>query len=137
MGQWVEKWAKNRIFLDLLKILIINFYWIWSKKKIYIIIVFLHNTIFRKNLVSEIWAKMVPVKKLIETFSGWAWSRHDHSGHGTLKLTLSQVWTDGIVIFCMLVKVQKAKSYFNDFWVSLVKKWHSVLLHETLKSDVS
>ena len=28
----------------------------------------------------------------------------------------------------------KAKSYFNDFWVGLVKNWHVHLVHETLKS---
>ena len=28
----------------------------------------------------------------------------------------------------------KSKSYFNDFWVGLVKHGHGRLVHETLKS---
>ena len=31
-------------------------------------------------------------------------------------------------------KFKKTKSYFNDFWVDLVKNGHAHLVHETLKS---
>ena len=47
------------------------------------------------------------------------------SGQGTLKLNVSQKWTDGSNSFftCCCI-FRKAKSYFNNFWVSMVKNWH-------------
>ena len=58
---------------------------------------------------------------------GWAWSKMGvtslFSGHRTQKLTLSQKWTDEINwFFACWYKFKKAKSWFNDFWVGLVKK---------------
>ena len=57
------------------------------------------------------------------------------SGHRTLKLTVSQEWIDAMNWFLACwCKFKKAKIYFNDFWVGLVKNGHGHLVHETLKS---
>ena len=57
------------------------------------------------------------------------------SGHGTLKLTVSQEWIDGMNwFFACWCKFRKAKSNFNDFWVDVVKIGCGHLVHETLKS---
>ena len=37
IGKMDLKWANNRVFFNLLENLVINFYWIWSIMKIYII----------------------------------------------------------------------------------------------------
>ena len=43
-------------------------------------------------------------------------------GHETLKLTLSQKWADGINWFFACCYIfRKAKSWFNNFWVDVVK----------------
>ena len=56
------------------------------------------------------------------------------SGHGTLKLTVSQKWTgflhDG-------TNFKKVKNEFNDFLVGMVKNDHGLLVHETLKFAAS
>ena len=63
---------------------------------------------------------------------------HGQSGHGILKLTVSQNWTDEIYwFFACWYKFRKAKSYCNDSRVSVVKNGYDVLDHETLKSAVS
>ena len=41
------------------------------------------------------------------------------------------------LIFCMLVQIRKAKSWFNDFWVGMVKNGHCFLVRETIKYVVS
>ena len=57
------------------------------------------------------------------------------SGHGILKLAVSQEWIDGMDWFLACwCKFKKAKSYFNDFWVDLVKNYFGHLVHKTLKS---
>ena len=60
------------------------------------------------------------------------------SDHVTLKLTVSQKLEDGINwFFACWYKFGKAKSWFNDFGVGVVKNGHGLLVHETLKSAVS
>ena len=60
------------------------------------------------------------------------------SGHRTLKLTVSQKWADGMDwFFACCYKFRQTKSWFNDFWVSVVKNGHGLLVHETQKSAVS
>ena len=60
------------------------------------------------------------------------------SGHGTLKLIVSQKWTDGITdLFRWWYKFRKAKSWFSDFWVGMLKNGHGLLVHETQKSAAS
>ena len=45
-------------------------------------------------------------------------------GDGALKLTLSEEWTDGRNwFFACWYKLRKAKSWFNDVCVGVVKKW--------------
>ena len=39
------------------------------------------------------------------------------------------------LIFCMLVQIQK--SYFNDFWVDMIRNNRGHLVHDTLKSAAS
>ena len=41
------------------------------------------------------------------------------------------------LIFACWSKFRKSKSYFNDFWLSMVRIGHSHVVHETLKSAVS
>ena len=60
---------------------------------------------------------------------------YGQSGHGTLKLAVSQEWIDGMNwFFACWCKFRKAKSSFNDFWVDVVKIGCGHLVHETLKS---
>ena len=59
----------------------------------------------------------------------------DQSGHGALKLTVFQNWTDVLnCFFCMLVQIQE--SWFNHFWMALLKNGSGFLVYETLKSAV-
>ena len=44
-------------------------------------------------------------------------------------------WSE--LIFGCWCKFRKAKIYFNDFWVGVVKNVHGQLVPETLKSAVS
>ena len=55
------------------------------------------------------------------------------SGYGTLKLTVSQEWIDGMSwYFTCWCKFRKAKSYFNDFWVGMVRTGRGHLVNEAL-----
>ena len=57
------------------------------------------------------------------------------SDHRALKLAVSQERIDEMNrFFAWWCKFKKAKSYFNDFWVGLVKTGCSQLVYETLKS---
>ena len=59
-------------------------------------------------------------------------------GDGALKWTLSEEWTDGRNwFFTCWYKLRKAKSWFNDVCVGVVKNGQSLLGHETQKSAVS
>ena len=58
-------------------------------------------------------------------------------GDGAVKLTISQKWRDGINWFFLHAGTNSEKlnsSWFNDFWMGMVKNGHSLLVHETLKS---
>ena len=60
------------------------------------------------------------------------------SCHSTLKLFVSQKWTDGINWFlACLYKFSKAKSWLDEFLVGVVTNDHGVLVHETLNSAAS
>ena len=49
--------------------------------------------------------------------------------------SVSQEWIDAMNWFLAYwCKSKKSKSYFNNFWVDLVKNGHGHLVHETLKS---
>ena len=43
-------------------------------------------------------------------------------------------WTDVLHAGANTGKLRKAKSYFNDFWVGMVKNGRGHLVHEILKS---
>ena len=73
-------------------------------------------------------------------FSARTWLKNGsgQSGHGTLKLTVSQKWIDGMNwYFACCSKFRKAKIYFNEFWVGMVRNGSGHSAHETLKSAVS
>ena len=54
------------------------------------------------------------------------------------KLTVSQERIDETkCFFACWCKSRKAKSYFNEFWVGMVRNGHGYLIHEALKSVVS
>ena len=65
--------------------------------------------------------------KADQKFFGWAFVKNGwgQSGHRTLKLTVSQKWADGIKgFFSFRYEFRKAKSWFNDFCVGVVKNGH-------------
>ena len=125
------------------------------------------NPILGKNLVPEIWTKMISAnhiagflnqlylqKKLMK------WSDFLHADTNLQKLktnwiffvqklvwslwsqdskiAVSQEWIDGINWFyAYWYNFRKVKSYSSDFWVSEFKNWWDLLFHWTLKSAVS
>ena len=66
------KWARNSFFKNLLENLVIKFFWIWSITKVYIIcdilaqIPYLGKIWSGKNLVSDIWVKMLLANQIAE-----------------------------------------------------------------------
>ena len=58
-------------------------------------------------------------------------------GHETLKYVVSQDWI-GVKswFFACWYKFSKAKNYFNNYWVAMVKNGWDLLDHETLKSSI-
>ena len=104
-------------------------WWIWSLDS---------KTDYLKNEQIEVtvrffacWYKFMHIKVALK-FLGWAWSKKGETNlvTRTLKLTVSQKWTDGVNWF---FAHWKAKSWFNDFWVGVVKYDHGLLVCETLK----
>ena len=66
--------------------------------------------------------------------AAWSWSRKFWVGMvKNYFISRTNRWNE--LIFCMLVQIQE--SCFNDFWVGVVKNGCGLLVHETLKSDVS
>ena len=58
-------------------------------------------------------------------------------GHGTLKYAACQDWIDvKSIFFACWYKFRKAKNYFNNYCVGMVKNGWDLLDHETLKSGV-
>ena len=118
IGKMDQKWAKNMVFWIYWKLF--NFYWIYSIMKIYIIcLIPAQIPYLEKFCFMRYWPKCS------KNFLG------GQCGHRTLKLALSQEWIDGMKWFsACLCKFKKAKSYFNDFWVGLVKNGGGHLVHE-------
>ena len=57
---------------------------------------------------------------------------------GFLKSALSQEWIDEISwFFACWYKIRKAKSYFDNYWLCMVKNWWGLIDHGTLKLGVS
>ena len=60
---------------------------------------------------------------------------HGLPGHGTLKLTVSQEWIDGMNwFFACWWKFRKAKSHFSGSSVGMVKNGHGHSANEILES---
>ena len=58
-------------------------------------------------------------------------------GHGTLKYVASQDWIEvKSWFFACWYMFRKAKNYFNNYWVGMVKNGWDFLDHETLKSGI-
>ena len=109
--------------------------WSWSIR--------LQNFLNQKN--DEItcffacWNKFMEIKRWLKNIGvDVVKSRCGHSGHGTLKLALSQ---EGINkknwFFAWWCKFRKAKSFCNSYWVGVVGNGCCLLSHGTLKSTVS
>ena len=58
-----------------------------------------------------------------------------HVDTDSQKLTVSQKWTDGINWF--LLAGTNHESWFNNFWLGMVKNGHGLLVHETLRPTAS
>ena len=77
IGKMGQKWAKNRVFLNILKNLVINLYWIWSIMKMYIICYAPAQIPYLgKILVPEMWAKMFSVNQIAGFFNhSYLWNK--------------------------------------------------------------
>ena len=63
---------------------------------------------------------------------------HSFLGLGTLKSAVSQEWIDEMSWFLACwYKFTKGKSYFNNYWLGMVKNEWGLIDHGTLKSGVS
>ena len=63
---------------------------------------------------------------------------HGLFGLGALNSGLSQEWIDEMSwFFAFSYKYRKANSYFNNYWVGIVKIGWSFVDHGTLKSGFS
>ena len=69
---------------------------------------------------------------------GWAFVKNScgQAGHGTLKLMVSQKWTDRIKWF-FHAGTNLGKLKVDSELVGMLKNGHVFLFHETLKSTVS
>ena len=118
LGKWIKNGSKK--VLNLLENLVINFYWICCIMKIYIFAVFRHKSHIWENFVPEFWANV--------------FSQSDCWIFKIYCISKTNRWKK--LIFCMQ-KFRKAKSWFNDFLVDMVKNGHGPLVHETIKSAIS
>ena len=100
--------------------LVINFYWICSIMKIYIICC--------------VPGQVSYLGKFLFLRYGPKCSQPIAGGFLIKKLTLSQEWIHGMNwFFACWFEFRKAKSYFTDFWVYSVKNGHGSLLYQILK----
>ena len=155
MFLWISAWS-NQLFLQnkltkqphflhvdttskKLRVSQIFFVWAWSKMVVPILCL---N--YKSDCISRInrWDKLIVCMLIqITTIKSWSiffWgvivkNGYGQYGHETLKLTVSQKWTDGMKwVFVCCYKFRKTKSWFNYFWVDVVKNDHGLLVHETL-----
>ena len=157
--------------MDLLENLVINFFWIWSIKKVHIIccilapipylgkiwflrywlkcfwsirlqdfvIDYISKTKWWKSLMFCMLIQINRNLKLIKNIGvGVVKNGCGHSSLRTLKLPVSQKWSNGINWFLVcLQKFRKAKNYFNNFWMLVIKNGHGLVDLEFLKYAVS
>ena len=131
-------------------------------ENLYYLLCFCTNSIFREILIPEIWAKMFSANQIAGFFNqpylqnesmkypdfldvdtnshklkvdqiifGWAWpvSPRDSKMGCIARMN----WWNELIFACWC-EFRKARSYFNDFWVCLVKNGCGHLVYETLKS---
>ena len=97
------------------------------------------NCIWRRNRWNKLILCMLIQIHKIKCWSNIFWvgmvkNGCGQSGHGNLKLTVPQKWTNGINwFFSSWYKFRRAKSWFNDFGVDAVKNGHGLLILETLR----
>ena len=60
----------------------------------------------------------------------WVWAVWSRDSKNDFIVRMN--WWNRL-IFALLCKFKKAKNYFNDFWVGLVKNGHGYLVHEIMK----
>ena len=156
LPQKLAKWAKNVVFFNLLKNFVINFYWICSIMKIYIICCvpaqipyfgrfwflrygpkcsqpirlqdFLINHISRRNR----WNSQIFCMKKFLGGHGQKWVWPVWSQDSKICCISRMNWRNEL--FAWWCKFRKAKSCFNDFWLGLIKNGHDHLAHEILRS---
>ena len=89
-------------------------------KNLYYLLPFCTESVFGRNLVAGIWAKMFSVNQIaVFTKDGCG-----ESAYETLKFNVSQEWIVGInwfVAWCY--KFRKVKSCFNDILVGVAFKF--------------
>ena len=102
---------------------------------------FLTNHISRTNKwKSLIFCMLIQVHiYYIESWSNNFWlgmgrNGRGQSGHGTLRLTVSQKWIDGMNWYFVCWCKFTLQSCFNDFWVGVVRNRCDHLVYETLTS---
>ena len=73
IGKWASKMVKNRVFLSLLKSLVINFYFyyflLFSNENLYCLLCSCTTPIFGKTFVPEIWTKMFSANQIAGFFN--------------------------------------------------------------------
>ena len=146
-------------FLNLLKNLVISFYWICSIMKTYCLLCSCTNPVFGKIFVPGVWAKMFSANQIAQflnqpflqnksLFSRTNWSKIfwfcmvkngcDQSGLWALKLIVSQEWTDGINwFFACWYNFTEIKKWLKIFGASMVKNRCDQSDDGTLKFTVS
>ena len=146
-------------FLNLLKNLVISFYWICSIMKTYYLLCSCTNPVFGKIFVPGVWAKMFSANQIARflnqpflqnksLFSRTKWSKIfwfcmvkngcDQSGLWALKLIVSQEWTDGINwFFACWYSFTEIKRWLKIFGASMVKNRFDQSDDGTLKFTVS
>ena len=66
---------------------------------------------------------------------GHSQNEHDVLGHGALKSAVSQEWIDEMSWFIACWhKFRKAKSYFNNYWLGMVKNGPELPLDTKIRS---
>ena len=85
------------------------------------------------------WYKLRKAKSFSNTFwviggQKWVWSFMSW-GSKICSVSRMNLWNE--LIFCMLKQIRKTKSYFNKYWVDMVKNGRGLIDHGTLKWGVS
>ena len=134
----LAKWAKDSVLWIYWKILLLIFskFVLWWE--LMLLIVFLHKSqiwestcfidlrreMFSANHVTgflnQLYLQNRSMKHFYFLHCGCSQKWVNQSGHGTLKVTVSQEWTDGTnLFFCILVQIRENENliqWFLNFW---------------------